>query len=405
MNKSQIQLISSLMKEKSISIPAMATMCGISHMTIRRILKDETYNPTSDTIRKIADALDITASQLMQDDVSCEIDLGVNGFIEYNGEIQKINSLAALQKLVSNIVYETKELPKEAKAIIAANKANREIIKKGNPNEHYNFNLDWDSIDNYDATKYDCWGFKTADDEKDGMLLDFGNQCSGYPFIFHGHKFHSSESAYLCGQFSLNTEECKQIQNQLLYERNGYTAKKKVKNANRQLIRSDWKEFMADWMLYVIWTKCKENKDFADKLKALPRNAIIMENSTTIHEGTSILWGSKNEELEDAREKVARYTELEYMNKVKQGKIRKDKSELEAQIQKAINDIHYIGTYSGGHNYMGKILKRCQLALLDGKEPMINYQLLRGKQIYLFGELLTFDDEAYKHQPKKIKKQ
>ena len=39
---------------------------------------------------------------------------------------------------------------------------------------------------------------------------------------------------------------------------------------------------------------------------------------------------------------------------------------------------------------MGKILKRCQFALLDGTEPSINYDLLRQKKIFLFGELLTF---------------
>jgi len=41
---------------------------------------------------------------------------------------------------------------------------------------------------------------------------------------------------------------------------------------------------------------------------------------------------------------------------------------------------------------MGKVLKRCQLALLSGTEPDINYDLLREKQIYLFGELLTFEE-------------
>ena len=227
---------------------------------------------------------------------------------------------------------------------------------------------------------------------KDGVLLDLGNQCSGYPFMFHGHFFHTSESAYLCGQFSLNTEDCKQIQNQLLYERNGYTAKKKVKNANRGLIREDWEDIMADWMLYVIWAKCKGNKDFAIKLKTIPRDAIIMENSTTINENTSVYWGSKNQELEDAREKVAKYTELKYMKKVRQGKIKKNQSELDEVVQAARNEIHYIGTFSNGHNLMGKILKRCQIALLDGTEPSINYDLLRSKKIYLFGELLTFDN-------------
>ena len=251
--------------------------------------------------------------------------------------------------------------------------------------------MDWDSIDVYDATQYDCWGFKTGKEEKDGIVLDLGNQCSGYPFLFHGHAFHSSESAYLCGQFSMNTEECKRIQYQLMYERNGYNAKKKIKNANLNLIRIDWEEIRTEWMLYVIWAKCKGNKEFADKLITIPRNAIIIENSTTVYEGTNVYWGSVNEELENARNKVARYTELQYMKRVRQGKIKKNMAELNAEIQAARNDIHYIGTFKSGHNYMGKILKRCQLALLDGNEPTINYDLLREKNIYLFGELLTFD--------------
>ena len=65
-------------------------------------------------------------------------------------------------------------------------------------------------------------------------------------------------------------------------------------------------------------------------------------------------------------------------------------SELDAAMQAARNEIHYIGTFSNGHNLMGKILKMCQMALLDEAEPPINYDLLRSKNIYLFGELLTF---------------
>ena len=53
------------------------------------------------------------------------------------------------------------------------------------------------------------------------------------------------------------------------------------------------------------------------------------------------------------------------------------------------NKIKYIGSYVGT-NCMGKILKMCQLALLNDTEPNIDYDLLRSKQIYLFGKLLTF---------------
>lgn len=376
--------------EVGISQSKLAELSGLAFGTINRILNGK-QELLPNTLAKIAEALNLSVSQLLQDEAVEVMDAEVQGYIEYDGEIRKIKSFAALQKLVSQIEYETKILPKEAKAIIATNKENRASIRKLSLNEHYHFNTDWNSIDDYDATKYDCWSFKTADDEKDGVSLDLGNQCSGYPFPFHGHIFQTSESAYLCGQFSENTEDCRRIQNQLLYERNGYTAKKKVKNANRGLIRSDWEDSMADWMLYVIWNKCKGNEDFANKLKAIPRNAILMENSTTIHEGTSVYWGSKNENLESARDKVARYVELQYMKKVRQGKIKRNQSELDAEMQAARNEIHYIGTFSKGHNYMGKILKMCQIALLDGIEPNINYELLRSKQIYLFGKLLTFN--------------
>jgi transcriptional regulator with XRE-family HTH domain/predicted NAD-dependent protein-ADP-ribosyltransferase YbiA (DUF1768 family) len=367
----------------------LAELSGISFATINRIINGK-QKITEAVLAKIANALNLSVEQLEQDDTKEVFDSDVQGYIEYDGEIRKVKSFASLQKLVYQIEYETQNLPKEAKEIIATNKKNKEAITKAKQNDLFHFNTDWDSIDNYDATMYDCWAFKGADDEKDGIVLDLGNQCSGYPFPFHGHTFQTSESAYLCGQFSENTEECKRIQYQLLYERNGYTAKKRVKNANQNLIRNDWEEFRAEWMLYVIWSKCKGNNDFADKLKSIPRNAIIIENSTTVYEGTSVFWGSKNEELEAAREKVARYTELQYLKRVRQGKIKKNQTELNAEIQAARNDIHYIGTFKGGHNYMGKILKRCQVALFDGTEPTIKYDLLREKKIYLFGELLTF---------------
>ena len=384
--------IKQYISDNNITQSKLAELSGLSFGTVNRILNDK-QELKPNTLRKIANALNVSVGQLEKDEVKEVFDSDIQGYIEYDGEIRKIKSFAVLQKLVGQIEYETKVLPQEAKAIIALNKKNQSEVRKSNLNKNYQFNLEWDSIDEYDATIYDCWSFKTADDEKDGFLLDLGNQCNGYPFSFHGHTFQTSESAYLCGQFSKNTEACITIQNQLLFERNGYTAKKKVKNANKNLIREDWQEFMPEWMLYVIWAKCKGNKGFANKLKSIPRDAILIENSTTIHEGTSVFWGSKNMELEDAREKVARYAELQYKKKVRQGKIKKNKSELDEVIQAARNEIHYIGSFTDGHNLMGKILKRCQLALLDGKEPEINYNLLRERRIYLFGKLLSFENE------------
>ena len=384
----EIDNIKRIMDEARMSQRELSQRSGIAHETISKILNGK-YPLSHKLLVKIADGLNIPISELMEDAIT-PISVDVQGYVEYDNQIIKIKSFRQLQKLVHKIEYETSILPREVKEIKALNEKNRKLIKKSTSEKDYEFNInDFELIQTHDATKVDCWAFKTASDTKDGIVLDLGNQCSGYPFKLNGHVFFTSESAYLCGQFSHNKEEHKRIQNQLLYEKNGYTAKKKVKNANKALIRADWDSFRTEWMLYVIWAKC-QNKDFAEKLKSLPSNAVIIENSTTVHEGTSLFWGCKNLELEEARDKVERYTVLQYMKKVRDGKIKKNSLELNALIQAERSKIQFIGKYSDGKNYMGKILKRCQLALLNNTEPNINYELLRAKHIYLFGELLTF---------------
>lgn len=376
------------MDEAHMSQRELAQRSRIAHETISKILNGK-YPLSHKLLVKIADGMNIPLCELM-DGETVPITVGVQGYIEYDDEIIKIKSFRQLQKLVQQIEYETSILPKEVKEIKTLNEQNRKLIKKSTSEKDYEFIInDFELIQTHDATKMDCWAFKTASDTKDGIVLDLGNQCSGYPFEMNGHVFFTSESAYLCGQFSNNTEEHKRIQYQLMSEKNGYTAKKRVKNANKETIRADWDSFRVDWMLYVIWMKC-QNKDFAEKLKSLPPSAVIIENSTTVHEGTSSIWGCKNVELEEARKKVERYTYLQYMKKVRSGKIKMNSQELDALIQSERDKIQYIGTYSDGKNYMGKILKRCQLALLDNTEPSIDYELLRTKQIYLFGELLRF---------------
>ena len=368
--------------DNGIKQTELAKLSGISFGTINRIMNGK-QELKPNTLKKIADGLGLSVIDLMDDDTSATIESEVCGYIEYDGEIRKIKSLTQLKKLVEQIQFEQKELPKVARQIISENKKNKKQVDKSNAD--FDFNLSWDCIQEYDATKLEIYAFKTANDTKDGITLDLGNQCSGYPFTMCGKTFHTSESAYLCGQFSdTPSQELISIQNQLLYEKNGYTAKKKVKNQNKHFIRPDWLEIMADWMLYVIWQKC-QNKDFADKLRSIPRNAVIIENSTTVHEKTNVYWGSINNDIEDAREKVSRYVELQ--NKTKK------KDELAEEMQTARNEIQYIGKYCNGHNLMGKILKLCQIALLDGTQPPINYDLLNEKKIYLFGELQKFGED------------
>ena len=68
------------------------------------------------------------------------------------------------------------------------------------------------------------------------------------------------------------------------------------------------------------------------------------------------------------------------------------KPEYLEELEKERASIYYVGHFEGQNN-MGKVLKLCQIALLNKVTPPIDYDLLREKQIYLFGELLTFDKE------------
>lgn len=380
--------IKHLLSQQNMTQREFSQKSGIAYETINKIVNGK-YTPSTTLIGKIASALDIDITEIMTPQKT-EINADVQGYIEYSGEIVKIKSFKHLQKLVAQIEYETKTLPKEVREIRAINEQNRKAIKRAGAS--YTFDLNFDAIQSHDATQVDCWAFKTAKDTKNGITLDLGNQCGGYPFEMFGHTFHTSESAYLCGQFSNNTAECFDVQQRLQREANGYTAKRYIKNAHKDLIREDWETFRAEWMLYVIWSKCKGNASFAEKLMSIPREAIIIENSTTVRETTNVYWGCINPELEQARDKVAKYTELKCQNDVRLGKIRKKDVDIDAEVQRARDEIQHIGTFGAGRNYMGKILKRCQLALLDGAEPQIDYELLRSKQIYLLGEVLTFSD-------------
>lgn len=384
---STIENIKRLLTEYNMTQLDLANKSGIAHETINKIVNGK-YSPSAKLLSKIASALKVDIDYLTST-TKTDTHTDVQGYIEYCGEIVKVTSYKHLQKLMERIEYETKTLPKEVKEIRAINEQNRKAIKRAGAS--YTFDLNFDTIQSHDTTQVDCWAFKTSKDTKGGITLDLGNQCSGYPFTMNGHTFHTSESAYLCGQFSDNTAQCQEIQQRLHRETNGYTAKKYIKNTHKELIREDWETFRVEWMLYVIWSKCKDNTAFAEKLKQIPREAVIIENSTTVHEGTNVYWGCINQEIEQARDKVAKYVEIKYNNDLRLGKFRKRDINLEEAIQSARDEIQHIGTFSNGRNYMGKILKRCQLALLDGIDPQINYELLRSKQIYLFGELLRFD--------------
>lgn len=235
----------------------------------------------------------------------------------------------------------------------------------------------------YDATELNCWGFSKATDVRAGITLSLGNLCSGFPFSFYGHTFQTSEQLYLCGEFSSNTALNEAVQRGLQAEQNAFLAKKVIKRRNAEHIRQDWEDVRLQWMLYVVWHKCS-NANFRNLLLSIPNDAVIIEDSTANHGATSSVWGAKNKELMCVRRVLKK--ELIAHNPTMK------KKDLNKLISKECSKITDIGSFVGENN-MGKILMMCKIALQNSTVPPIDYDLLREKKIYLFGELLTFDKE------------
>jgi len=236
----------------------------------------------------------------------------------------------------------------------------------------------------YDASKHNCWPFCKATDVRDGITLSLGNLCKGYSFPLNGHIFRTSEAAYLCGEFSSHTALNEAIQRDLQAEQNAFLAKKVIKRRNAEHIRQDWNDVRLQWMLYVAWHKCIGNANFRNLLLSIPDDAVIIEDSTANYGATSSVWGAKNKELRAVRRALKK--ELIAHNPTMR------KKDLNLLISKECGNITNVGSFVGENN-MGKILMMCKIALQNNTVPPIDYELLRAKKIYLFGELLTFNGE------------
>ena len=384
MEKLQIDRIKQLMEAKGMNNRSLASASGVNEMTIGRILNKPEYNPSIPMVSSIAEALGVTASYIIEnDEAPSSSKLPINGYIEYAGKISRIKTFKQLEKVYEGIKYDL-ETPKLAKSFIAQDKANQKTQSK-QP-------IDIKTIDLFQNEKYDTsqlftWSFRKSDDEKEEMLNDLGNMCQGYPFEVFGVTFLNSECAYISGLFSQNTPNAIEIQRELQASENGYEAKKSIRRKYEQVGfgREDWNSFNVQWMLYVVWQKVKQNKAFAKKLKKIPDYAMIVENSTFQSSETSTFWGMKNQSIKEATKILERAAEIKNATA--------KKKDIAAAKVKARNSVNHIGVWEGV-NCMGKILTICKHCLEDRTQPPIDYNLLRRKQIYLFGKLLTFDEET-----------
>ena len=232
----------------------------------------------------------------------------------------------------------------------------------------------------YDASLIECCAFCRGTDVWRGSELSVGNMVSGYPFEIEGVRFYNSESAYIAAAFSLGTDGHLALQRELVDCRNGFLAKKGIRRPNTHLMRSDWEEFNVAWMQYMVWCKCVGNSDFARKLMSIPREVVIIENSTFQNGSTATFWGTRNDELK-------RLT-LDFKRELRAKGLCKAAIKREADARR-LGVWSTVGVFRG-KNVMGKILMACREALLTGVPPVIDYDSLKAASITLLGKPLHF---------------
>ena len=375
-----VENIKRQMKEMGLSQKELAERSGLTVETVNRILNGKTPL-TPNTLQKLSDGLGVPLADLDSERIGT-FNHTVQGHLQFGDEITHITSFRQLVKWVKK--YEPLvNLPKQVKEILREEHHN--AVKAAKSGDIDINSIDFANEETIDASAIETWSFRKAEDVRDGIVIDLGNMCITYPFNLNGHTFTNTEALYICGMFSGNTPKHREIQQKLISAKNGYDAKKTIRSKYEEdYSRNDWDEFNVEWMKWVVWQKIMGNEDFRRVLLSIPRNALIIENSTHQKGITATFWGMKNTELEERRAIMEQYTQYENPD-IK-------KKDLAVKMMQARNRVNHIGTWQGV-NCMGKILKYLQLCLLDGVEPRINYDLLRSKQIYLFGKLLTFANE------------
>ena len=240
-------------------------------------------------------------------------------------------------------------------------------------------------VEHIDASHFNCLPFTKASDVVNGVNVLLTNMAGGYPFSFRGVTWRDSETLYLCGEFSDSSDKHLSIQEDMQRQTSGFAAKRFVKNKNKSLIRNDFSTFRVQWMLYVIWQKCKGNADFANMLLKLPHDAIIIEDTTKQHGDTKEVWGCTNTEL--AAKKAAVKKEIIRQAKTDNPKI--SKAALKRLVNIETCKVNDTGVFVGQNN-LGKILMICRDSLVYGTEPPIDYALLESKNIYILGKRIPF---------------
>ena len=372
-----IENIKALMMARGYTQSSLARELKKQSVQINRVLRGK--QPISPKLQMdLANLFAVSIEDLNGTTEASPIAKDIRGFIRISKkEIKEFYSWKELKKCYKDLSYKLEERPKEVKLLIKECSDRTKKVKL--------IPRQWTDLDLYRFEKYDaettcCWTFRKAEDERDEIPNSLGNMCKGYLVEINGLVFKSSEAAYIAGLFSDDTKECLFVQRKLVAEESGYSTKKKIRNVYESFCgRKDWETYNVQWMLFVVWQKCLQNESFRDLLLKTYQNSIIIENSAMQTGKTADFWGCKNEEWKEAYKMIDANAKFECSTE----------SNYKAKLIKDSNAITQLGVYCGV-NCMGKILTICRECLRNGKEPLIDYELLKSKKIYINGREVIF---------------
>lgn len=231
----------------------------------------------------------------------------------------------------------------------------------------------------YNCETQRIWAWHKVTDTVEGVELRLSNMAGGFPFEAAGRTWATSEQLYLAGEFT-----DPDIQEELASAKSGYAAKRFIKAKHKKAVREDFADFRLQWMLWVVWQKCKGNAAFRQLLTSIPDDVILVEDTTTDNGGTAEIWGAANPVQREAQA-VSR----EVYTALFEGRF-KSKKQQEAEIDKLVlQDTRHIGEYRGQNN-IAKILMICRKCLIEGAEPTIDTTLLNKARITIFGQVINF---------------
>ena len=109
MSKNIGNIIKLRLKELEMTNEDLAKKCGLSSMSIGRIINNKNYNPTILTLEKICKAIDLKINDFINEECN-----DVNGYLEFDGIIYKITSFTDLfnfySKITSRLISNDKDV-------------------------------------------------------------------------------------------------------------------------------------------------------------------------------------------------------------------------------------------------------------------------------------------------------